>query len=69
MTKESRLLSLFSGTRWSISLQGMHASIVSLPGSNREGVLLGMFFLPLSYQLSSPNRWVVSRAALIISGA
>ena len=69
ITKESGLLSLFSGTRWRTRLQRMHDLNASLPDSNREGVLLDTFSLPLSYQLSAPICLVVSRAALIICGA
>jgi hypothetical protein len=47
----------------------MHDLNVSLPGSHREGVLLGMFFVPLSYRLLSPFYVVVSRAELTIRRA
>jgi hypothetical protein len=69
ITKESGLLSLFSGTRGSTRLQGIHDLNVSLPGSNRESVLLGMILVPLSDRVLSPFYVVVSRAELPIRGA
>src|SRR5215216_1662700 len=61
ITKESGLLSLFSGTRWRTRLQGMHDLNVSLPGSSRESVLLRIFLLPLCDQLvTKPAGYVKS---------
>jgi hypothetical protein len=51
ITKKIGILSLFSGTRRSLRLQGMHDLNVSRPGSSRESVLLRIFLLPLCDQL------------------